>query len=455
VKAAVLVVDDDAHFGALIAEELGARGFEVVVRTSAAEALGYLASTHVDAVVTDVDMDRMNGLELCERIVASAPEVPVLILTALGNVDVAVGAIRAGAYDFITKPPDPDALAIAVERAVEHRRLNQEVTRLRRAVEEARGVGDMIGTSAVVDQLRDLIDRVVESEASVLITGESGTGKELVARALHRRGRRAQKPFVTINCAAVPANLLESELFGHVRGAFTDARTSRTGLFVQAHGGTLFLDEIGELPVELQPKLLRVLQERVVRPVGGTTEVECNLRLVAATNRDLEEAVAQARFREDLYFRLNVIHIEVPALRFRGNDVLLLAQHFVDRYAAASGRSVRGIAPAVAERLVGYQWPGNVRELQNCIERGVALARYDQIMVDDLPPKLRRFRQWQVSPRVEEGVSVPSLAEAERMHILRVLDLVKGSRRQAAMLLGIDRKTLYRKLREFGAIDAS
>jgi two-component system response regulator HydG len=285
----------------------------------------------------------------------------------------------------------------------------------------------------------------------VLITGETGTGKEVVARALHRRGRRRERPFVAVNCAAMPEPLLESELFGHARGAFTDARTARTGLFVQAHGGTLFLDEIADLPLGLQPKLLRALQERTVRPVGADAVVPFDVRLVTATNRDLESAVEERRFREDLYFRINVIHIELPPLRARGSDVLLLAQHYVDHYAARSGKRVTGLSPAAAERLLTYAWPGNVRELQNCVERAVALTQYERIAVDDLPEKIRSYRRSHVLVASDDPSELVPMEEVERRYVLRVIEAVGGNKTLAARILGFDRKTLYRKLERYDA----
>jgi two-component system response regulator HydG len=294
-----------------------------------------------------------------------------------------------------------------------------------------------------------LLDRIADAEASVLVMGETGTGKDLVARALHERSRRRAGPFIAINCAAMPETLLESELFGHARGAFTDARAARTGLVVQANGGTLFLDEIGDLPLTLQPKLLRVLQERTVRPVGGDAEVPFDIRLVCATNQDIESAIEERRFREDLYFRINVITVKLPPLRARSGDVLLLAQHFLDRYAAKADKPVTGLSPEAAERLMAYPWPGNVRELQNCIERAVAVATYDQITVDDLPEKVRAHRRSHIVIDADDPSELVSLEEIERRYILRVMESVAGNKTLAAAILKVGRKTLYRKLERY------
>jgi two-component system response regulator HydG len=449
VKGRVLVVDDDPSMCDMLVSDLGELGFEVTARTSARAALEALAPGEFAAVVTDLNMPDVNGLELCGRIVASQPDVPVIVVTAFGSIETAVAAIRAGAYDFVTKPLEVDALALALERAIQHQTLRREVKRLRQAVDESRRFGALLGTSPAMRRLYDLLDRIVDSNASVLITGETGTGKELVARALHERGRRRAGPFVAINCAALPEALLESELFGHVRGAFTDAHTTRKGLFVQASGGTVFLDEIGELPLALQPKLLRALQSRHVRPIGGSEEVPFDVRLITATNRDLEGAVEDERFREDLYFRINVIHAEMPPLRARGGDVLLLAQHFIERYAAQADKRVTGLGPACAERLLAYPWPGNVRELENCIERAIALTRGETIETDDLPEKIRGFERSHVLVTSDDPSELPPLEEVERRYVLRVMEAVGDNKTLAARVLGVGRKTLYRKLEQY------
>jgi two-component system response regulator AtoC len=451
----VLIVDDDQSMVETLSKAMARRGFVVTASTSAVEALKLLDEQDFDVVVTDLHMDGMNGLALCERIVANRPDVPVVVITAFGSLDTAVAAIRAGAYDFVTKPFEVETLWIAVTRAIQHRQLRHEVTRLRQAVSEARGVHQMIGASAPIQKLKDLIERLGDAEAALLVTGESGTGKELVARALHQRGRNAEGPFVAINCAAIPEALLESELFGHVKGAFTDARAPRQGLFLKANGGTLFLDEIGEMPIGMQAKLLRALQERTVRPVGGDQEIRYEARVITATNRDLEIEVAERRFREDLFYRINVLRIDVPPLRVRGTDVLLLAQHFLKQFAEQSNKAVVGLSPAVAEKLVTYAWPGNVRELQNCIERAVALTKFGELIVDDLPEKIQRYRSDDLNIPGVGPAEVLTIDEVERRYITRILKHLDGNKTLAAELLGLDRRTLYRKLERWDAAPQS
>ncbi|KYF93443.1 Fis family transcriptional regulator [Sorangium cellulosum] len=445
----VLIVDDERGVCELLDAGLKKRGFRTAWRTSAAEALELLGAEDFEVVVTDMTMRGMSGLELCERIAQNRPDLPVIVITAFGSLDTATSAIRAGAYDFVTKPFELDALRLTVERALRHRALREEVRRLRRAVDDAHRYEQILGGSPAMRGVFDLLDRVADSDTSILITGESGTGKELVARAVHQRSRRGGA-FVAVNCAAVPDALLESELFGHARGAFTDAKGQRSGLFARAHGGTLFLDEIGELPVGLQPKLLRALQERAVRPVGADDETPVDVRLIAATNRDLETAIEERRFREDLYYRINVVHVDLPPLRSRGADVLLLAQRFLERFATLKERPIKGLSAPAAEKLVAYAWPGNVRELQNCIERAVALARFDQITVDDLPEKIRTYRRSHVLVSSDDPTELVPMEEVERRYILRVLEVVGGNKSQAAHILGFDRATLYRKLERYG-----
>jgi DNA-binding NtrC family response regulator len=445
----VLVVDDDRAMCEMLEGGLRRRGFDCVWRTSPRDVLQMLEGDSFDVVLTDLNLEGSSGLELCRRVLAVREDLCVVVMTAYGSIEAAVGAIRAGAYDFVTKPFDMDEIALTLERAVQHRQLRAEVRALRDAIKDSQGMGEMIGQSSPMQRVFDLIGRVAETETTVLITGESGTGKELVARALHTQSRRANGPFVAINCAAMPESLLESELFGHVKGAFTDARAARTGLFGKASGGTLFLDEIGEMPMGMQAKLLRALQERRVRPVGGDVEIGFDARIVAATNRDLETEVEEKRFREDLFYRINVVRIAIPGLRARTSDVLLLAQRFVERYASQNHARVAGISSGAAEKLLSYRWPGNVRELQNCIERAVALARTEQVSIEDLPDKVRDFTPSRVIVDTEDPTELLPMDEVERRYILRVLEAVGGSKTMAAKVLGFDRRTLYRKLERY------
>jgi two-component system, NtrC family, response regulator AtoC len=447
----VLIVDDDQSMAETLTKAMTRRGFVVTWQTSAADALKLLDEQDFDVVVTDLHMEGVNGFAFCERITANRPDVPVVMITAFGSLDSAVHAIRVGAYDFITKPFDVEALRLTLSRAVQHRRLRDEVKRLRQVVSDTRGLDPMIGASAPIQKVKDLIDRIADADAALLITGESGTGKELVARAVHQRGRNSTGPFVAINCAAIPEALLESELFGHVKGAFTDARVPRQGMFLKASGGTLFLDEIGEMSLAMQPKLLRALQERAVRPIGGDQEIPYDARVITASNRDLETEVAERRFREDLFYRINVLRIDVPPLRIRGNDVLFLAQHFLKQFSQQTARKVIGLSPPVAEKLVAYSWPGNVRELQNCIERAVALTRFDELTVDDLPEKIRDYRSADAGIPGVGMHEILTMDEVERRYITRVLKQLDGNKTVAAELLGVDRRTLYRKLERWGA----
>jgi two-component system response regulator HydG len=446
----VLVVDDEEAMCRLLEAGLTARGFQVRWFTSPRQALDCLDTEEFDVILTDLNMDGMSGLELCRELLDRKPHLPVTVLTAHGSFDSAVAAIRAGAYDFITKPPDLDALELALRRAVQHKSLRGEVKRLREAVQATQQLEGLLGQSPVMKHLFDLIERLAPTTSNVLLTGESGTGKELVAHALHARGPRRDKPFVVLNCAAVPEALLESELFGHKKGSFTDARQDRVGLFAQADGGTLFLDEVGEMPLALQPKLLRALQERKVRPLGSTVEVPIDVRIVAATNRELEAEVEAGRFREDLFFRLNVIPLELPPLRARASDVLLLAQHFVEKYAAQTGKPVEGISAKACEKLLAYTWPGNVRELQNCLERAVALTRFDRVSVEDLPERVRKYKSSHVVIAADDPSELVTLEVVERRYIERVLEGVNRNMSKAARILGIDRTTLYRKLERYG-----
>lgn len=449
-KPQILVVDDDRGMCELLELGLARRGFQVRWTTEPRKVLELLQQDFYEAVVTDLNMPGQDGIELTRQLVGNRSDLPVIVITAFGSMESAVEAMRAGAYDFVTKPLEVDSLALVLQRAVQHRALREEVKLLRRAVAASHGVDNLFGESSEMRRVFNLLSRVAEADVSVLVLGESGTGKELVARAVHTRSQRKDGPFIAVNCSALPEALLESELFGHTRGAFTDARSPRRGLFQQAHGGTVFLDEIGDLPLALQPRLLRALQERKVRPVGSDTEIDIDVRVLAATNQDLESAVSEKLFRGDLYYRLNVVQVRLPPLRARGNDVLLLAQHFLRQTAARLDKHVERMSPSVAERLLAYSWPGNVRELQNCIERAVALTAYDQLGVDDLPEKIRDYRPSQVLLASDHPSELVTMDEIERRYILRVLDVVSGNKSLAAQILGFDRRTLYRKLERYG-----
>lgn len=441
----VLLVEDDDALRETLAEVLESKRFEVVSARSAQEAVAVLQARDLDVVLTDVRMPGGDGIALCERIVATYPSVLVIVMTGFGDMNTAVSAMRAGAFDFLSKPMRGETVALAVGQAVHHRRVRDDVRRLRETQENAaKDVTFVFESPAMADAVA-LARRVARTGTNVLVTGESGSGKEVLARVLHEASGRTG-PFIAINCAAMPEALLESELFGHVKGAFTDARETRLGLLREAEGGTLLLDEIGDMPIGLQPKLLRFLQERTVRPVGGKAEIPVDVRIVAATHRDLEACVKGGTFREDLFFRLNVVNVEVPPLRQRRADVLPLAHRFVHAAAERMGKRVSGVTVDAAEKLVAYEWPGNVRELQNCMERAVAITAHDRIVTEDLTDRVRRSGALSIPPAVAEGADLAPLDVVERRYVEHVLALVDGNKSRAAKILGIERKTLYRKL---------
>lgn len=444
-RGSVLVIDDEQGMTDVLRSSLNRRGFVVTALTDPRAAVELIEADDFDAIVTDMNMDGLDGLELCRRVKAVRPELPVVLITAFGTLETAVQAIRAGAYDFVTKPLEPDHLALALDRAVQLHRLKRELTRLR-DTDAAADENELLGDSHAIIKLRETIASIAPTDATVLIQGETGAGKELAARALHRHSPRRDGPWVAINCASLPENLLESELFGHTRGAFTDAKGPRRGLFAQASGGTLFLDEIGDMPLALQSKILRAIETRTVRPVGGDEEASFDARVIAATHQDLETAVAEGRFRQDLLYRLDVIRVEVPPLRARGNDVLLLSQRFIIESAQRMKRQVSGLASGAATLLLRYSWPGNVRELRNAVERAVATTRYGQITPEDLPDKVRHAGEAPDLPGPLAHDQFVPLDEVERLYIYRVLAAVGGNRSAAAEILCIDRKTLTRKL---------
>jgi DNA-binding NtrC family response regulator len=438
----VLVVDDDPASRALLARILSARGHAVEALADGKDALAALARAPADLVVSDIRMAEVGGYELTDAMRERVPETPIILVTAFGNVEGAVEAIRRGAFDYISKPYDVDAIAVVVDRALRQRALVLENRSLRRQVREKYRLENVVGRSEAMLEVYKTAARVAPSSATVLILGESGTGKERVARAIHAASGRASGPFVPVDCGAIAEGVLESELFGHARGAFTGAQAARRGLFEEANGGTLFLDEIGDIGPALQARLLRALQEGEIRPVGTNEAVAVDVRVVAATNKDLEQAVKEARFREDLYYRLNVVTIRLPPLRDRREDVLLLAEHFV----AKLGRPEAAITPPARDLLVAYAWPGNVRELENVIARALALNPSGMIVPEDLPDAIRHAGAPPVPPA--GAAERPTLAEVERRYAAQVLGEHGGNKTRAAEVLGIDRKTLYRILGE-------
>ena len=449
-KGNVLIVDDDQAMCEMLDADLKRRGFRVTWHTLAENAFSNLKKADFDVVLADIHLPGMTGIELCERISANRPDIPVIAMTGFGSLEKAVASIRAGAYDFVNKPVDTDILEVVLDRAVSHRVLKEKVRLLSRTVPGPRQFDELLGDSPPMQKLFSQMAPVAGTDISILLLGESGTGKELVAQTLHKHSKRHKAPFIPINCSALPETLLESELFGHKKGAFTDAATDRKGLFREAQGGTLFLDEVGEMPIMLQPKLLRALEERSIRPVGGNAEISIDVRMIAATNQDLERAVEEGRFREDLFYRLNVMQIEVPPLRSRGSDVLLLADRFIKHYAERFGKPVTGISDNAAQRLMDYVWHGNVRELRNAMERAVALTRFEKIAVDDLPKKIQAYQSGHFFIGSHDPDELLPMEEVERRYILHVLKITGDNRSTAARILKLDRKTLYRKLQRYG-----
>jgi len=443
-SASILIVDDEEVTAELLCDALRDRDFDVDAVNSAAACLDRVRAGGVDLVVTDVQMPGMNGIELCSVLNERHPDVLSIVLTGVGDLETAIGALRAGAYDFLTKPVKSEFLAVAIRRALEHLALKRYVKRLTSNAQQHAPIPGIAGSSSALRETTMQIRQFADTDATVLIMGESGTGKELVARALHDLSPRRDEPFVAINCAAMPAPLLESELFGHVRGAFTDAKTSRSGLFVQAGRGTILLDEIGDMPLEMQVKLLRVLQERTVRPVGGDEEIPFDARVITATNRDLAFEVEEKRFREDLYHRINVVAISVPPLRERAGDVLELTRHVLARIAVRSKRPVVAVSPEAARKLIDYDWPGNVRELENSLERAVAVSNGGEITVRDLPAKIQQYECIRLELPTAVSAEMVTLDEMQRRYVRFVLNTVGGNKTHAARILGMDRRSVYR-----------
>jgi DNA-binding NtrC family response regulator len=439
-RGTVLVVEDDAEMRQLLDDELRDAGFDVLLAGSAGEALRMIQGVTPDIVVSDLIMPGMKGDELLVKLRSLEPNLPVVIMTAFGSIESAVEAMRQGAYHYIAKPFRMEELLGTLEAALEERRIREGLAAEAPEVPLPAGV---VAESPGMKRVLSLLSRAARVDSAVLIRGESGTGKELLARALHAGGARQKGPFVAVNCSAIPEALLESQLFGHRRGAFTDAREDQTGLFQQAEGGTLFLDEIGDMPPALQAKLLRVLQEREIRPLGATSSIAVDVRVVAATHRDLEAMCASGQFRQDLYYRLNVITLRIPPLRERPSDIVPLVAHFLDKHASRMGRAGLTVSREAMDSLRAHSWPGNVRELENVIERAVVLGQNPVIAPSDLSEGMTH-------PATDIVTDVRSLSAVEREEIIRALRSVSGNKTAAARLLGLDRKTLYRKIELYG-----
>jgi len=442
----ILVVDDDLEMCGLLSDVLKGEDFSVTAIHDSFEASKILKKEEFDIVITDLKMKGLKGLDLLEETNKVAPLTPVIIITAFGTIESAIKAMKMGAYDYITKPFQMDELVLTVKKALENLLLKKEVIRLKKEVESKYHFHHIIGKSPLMQKVYDLIERISDTSSNVLITGESGTGKELVAKAIHYNGVRKEGPCIAVNCAAIPETLLESELFGYKKGAFTDAKSDKKGLISEANEGTLFLDEINEMPLTLQAKLLRVIEEREVRPLGDTNSYPIDVRIISTSNRDVESSIKQGRFREDLYYRLKVIDIEMPPLRERKEDIPLLIQHFITKFSNEFKKNISGVSKDALKLLLNYSWPGNVRELENVIQRAMTLSKHEVILVEDLPAQMVQEKDEDL---IEKGVREKyTVDQLEKEYIKKVLIEVGGNKSKAADILGLDRKTLYRKLQE-------
>jgi len=442
----VLVVDDDLGMCGMLSDVLKEEGFSVHTTGESFEASKILKKEEFDVIVTDLKMKGLKGLDLLEVAHKVAPMTPVIIITAFGTIESAIKAMKMGAYDYITKPFQMDEFVLTVRKALENRLLKKEVIRLRKEVESRYDFHQLIGKSPSMQKIYDLIERISDSSSNVLITGESGTGKELVAKAIHFNGVRKEGPFVAINCAAIPETLLESELFGYKKGAFTDAKSDKKGLIFEANEGTLFLDEITEMPLTLQAKSLRVIEEREVRPLGDTNSYPIDARIISTSNRDIASLIQQGHFRKDLYYRLKVIDIEMPPLRERKEDIPILVQHFIHKFSMELKKAVSSVSEDALKILLNYSWPGNVRELENIIQRAITLSQHEVILPDDLPASIIQKNDEKLFEKAMEEKF--TLDQLEKEYVKRVLIETGGNKSKAAERLGLDRKTLYRKLEE-------
>ena len=453
----VVVVDDDPQMRSLLVDHLQMENYHVREFSDGSEALAFLnggasEAGLVELVITDLRMPDVDGLSLLRNFKPNHPDVPVILMTAFATVETAVEGLRKGAFDYITKPFKLVEMSHVISRAILFGRLQRQNKSLTREVKKTWALNEIIGKSQAMRSIFDLIERVAQATSNILITGESGTGKEVVAKAIHQQSPRAQKPFVAVNCAAIPDSLLESELFGHVKGSFTGATCDKKGLFEEAEGGTLFLDEIGDLDMALQAKLLRVLQERLIRPVGSNHSRPIDVRVIAATHRDLKKSITNGTFREDLYYRLTVIPIVMPPLRHRPEDIPLLAQHFLNKYSLMNGGRVTGFNHEAVQKLTALPWPGNVRELENLVERLVVLAKHPIILASDIPTGEERGFESFYGQATDD---MPSLEDLERRYMALVLEKTGGKKEKAAQILGINRRTLYRKERDYGFVSDS
>ena len=444
----ILVVDDDRAMCQLLIDLLREDGYEADVAYDGESALEKCRTTRFDLAITDLMMPKMRGIELVQRLREIDASALVLLITAFGTIESAVEAMRAGAFHYVTKPFHNDEILIQVKRALEQKTLWEELKRLRTEVQARNRFQNIIGQSSAMQSVFETIAQVSDLPANILIEGESGTGKELIARAIHSNSSRATGPFIPVNCAAIPETLLETELFGYVRGAFTDARRDRPGLFREASGGILFLDEISEIPITLQAKLLRVLEDKEIRPLGANQSEKVDTRVLSASNRYLDELVRDGKFRQDLYYRLNVIRIELPALRHRSEDIPLLVKHFIEKFADSAKRNVEGIQDEALAALKSYDWPGNIRELEHTIERAVLLGKGVLVGVEDLPGQLLACGESAIVLAQALGKQF-TLRDLEREYIGKVLETTHGNKTEAARILGVDRTTLYRKLEEY------